>query len=44
MHRSENELRVGTLSQWEAIGQSLANIAPTASPAMGIPFILAIWG
>jgi amino acid transporter len=44
MHRSENELRVGTLSQWEAIGQSLANIAPTASPAMGIPFILAISG
>jgi amino acid transporter len=44
MHRSGNELQVGTLSQWEAIGQSLANIAPTATPAMGIPFILAISG
>ncbi len=44
MHRSSTELRAGTLSQWEAIGQSLANIAPTATPAMGVPFILALSG
>lgn len=43
MHRPSN-LPAGSLSQIEAIGQSLANIAPTATPAMGIPFILAISG
>jgi amino acid transporter len=44
MQRSQKGLRAGTLSQSEAIGQSLANIAPTATPAMGIPFILALSG
>jgi amino acid transporter len=44
MHSSGKGLRAGTISQWEAIGQSLANIAPTAAPAMAIPFILAISG
>jgi len=44
MHSGERGLRAETLSQWESIGQSLANIAPTAAPAMGVPFILAISG
>lgn len=42
--QSSKGLRAGTLSQSETIGQSLANIAPTAAPAMAVPFILAISG
>jgi amino acid transporter len=37
-------LNVGRLSQSEIIGQSLASIAPTATPAMSVPIILTISG
>ena len=38
------DLKSATVSQWESIGQSFASIAPTAAPAMGVPFVLAISG
>ena len=44
MRNDSEGLRAGSLSQWETIAQSLANIAPTATPAMGIPFLLALSG
>lgn len=44
MPRDRDGLRRGSLSQAEVIAQSLANIAPTATPAMGIPFLLALSG
>lgn len=44
MSRDREGLRRGSLSQLETIAQSLANIAPTATPAMGIPFLLALSG
>ncbi len=34
-------LRTGILSQWETLAQSLSSIAPTASPAMIIPLVIA---
>jgi len=45
---TETEHRTGLhsnkLSQWETIGQSLASIAPTATPAMVVPLVLAVSG
>ena len=40
----EPELQPEKLSQWETFGQSLANVAPTATPAMVIPLVLAACG
>jgi len=37
-------LRPGILSQWETLAQSLSSIAPTASPAMIIPLVIASSG
>ncbi len=37
-------LRSGILSQWETLAQSLSSIAPTASPAMIIPLVIAVSG
>ena len=37
-------LRSNRLSSWEAVGQSLATIAPTAGPALVIPLVLASAG
>jgi amino acid transporter len=34
-------LKTGILSQWETLAQSLSSIAPTASPAMIIPLVIA---
>jgi amino acid transporter len=38
------ELQAEKLSQWETFGQSLASVAPTATPAMVIPLVLAACG
>ncbi|HEY1257102.1 MAG TPA: APC family permease [Terracidiphilus sp.] len=38
------ELQAEILSQWETFGQSLASVAPTATPAMVIPLVLAACG
>jgi amino acid transporter len=37
-------LKTGRLSQWDMIAQSLANIAPTATPAMFVPMVIAASG
>jgi amino acid transporter len=37
-------LREGILSQWETTAQSLSNIAPTASPALILPLVIAASG
>ena len=37
-------LRIDTLSPLESLGQSIANIAPTATPAVVIPLVFAISG
>src|ERR1700684_1699428 len=37
-------LKTGILSQWETLAQSLSSIAPTASPAMIIPLVIATSG
>ena len=37
---NRQQLHVGHISQIEAIGQSLAGIAPTATPAMVVPLVL----
>jgi amino acid transporter len=37
-------LQSNKLSQWETIEQSLASIAPTATPAMVVPLVLAVSG
>ncbi len=37
-------LQTGVLSQWETLAQSLSSIAPTASPAMIIPLVIASSG
>jgi amino acid transporter len=42
--KSAGSLKVGQLSQWETIGQSLASIAPTGGPAMLIPLVLVTSG
>jgi len=39
-----SELQPEKLSQWETFGQSLASVAPTATPAMVIPLVLAACG
>jgi amino acid transporter len=41
---SRLELQPEKLSQWETFGQSLASVAPTATPAMVIPLVLAACG
>jgi amino acid transporter len=38
------ELQPEKLSPWETFGQSLASVAPTATPAMVIPLVLAACG
>lgn len=38
------QLRAEKLSQWETLGQSLASVAPTATPAMVAPLVLAASG
>jgi len=38
------ELQPEKLSQWETFGQSLASVAPTGTPAMVIPLVLAACG
>lgn len=38
------ELHAEKLSQWEILGQSLASVAPTATPAMVAPLVLAASG
>jgi amino acid transporter len=38
------QLRNGTLSQFESLGQSVANIAPTLTPALNISVVAAIAG
>jgi len=38
------ELQTAKLSQWETFGQSLASVAPTATPAMVIPLVIAACG
>ena len=42
--KSRGDLKSARLSQWETIGQSLANIAPTGGPAMLIPLVLVTSG
>jgi amino acid transporter len=37
-------LKNARLSQWDTIAQSLANIAPTATPAMFVPMVIAVSG
>ncbi len=37
-------LRQDSLSQWATLAQSLSSIAPTASPAMVIPLVIAVSG
>jgi amino acid transporter len=37
---NRQQLHVGHISQIEAIGQSLAGVAPTATPAMVVPLVL----
>jgi amino acid transporter len=37
-------LRRGALPQWATVAQSLSSIAPTASPAMVIPLVVAVSG
>ena len=37
-------LKSETLSPWETIGQSVANIAPTATPTVVIPLVFAVSG
>jgi amino acid transporter/pimeloyl-ACP methyl ester carboxylesterase len=37
-------LRQNSLSQWATLAQSLSSIAPTASPAMVIPLVIAVSG
>ncbi|SRR6266702_560197 len=37
-------LRQGILSQWGTLAQSLSSIAPTATPAMVIPLVIAVSG
>ncbi len=37
-------LKIGRLGQWDTIAQSLANIAPTATPAMFVPMVIAVSG
>jgi amino acid transporter len=37
-------LNPGVLSRWETLAQSLSSIAPTASPAMIIPLVIAVSG
>jgi amino acid transporter len=37
-------LRKGVLPQWATVAQSLSSIAPTASPAMVIPLVVAVSG
>jgi amino acid transporter len=37
-------LRQGVLSQWGTLAQSLSSIAPTASPAMVVPLVIAVSG
>jgi amino acid transporter len=38
------QLQAEKLSQWETLGQSLASVAPTATPAMVAPLVLAASG
>lgn len=38
------QLQTEKLSQWETLGQSLASVAPTATPAMVVPLVLAASG
>jgi len=42
--RQPTGLHEGRLSPWETLGQSLASIAPTATPAMVAPLVLAASG
>lgn len=37
-------LKAGVLTQWETIAQSLSSIAPTATPAMVLPLVIAVSG
>jgi amino acid transporter len=41
---SDYGLRRNALSQWGTLAQSLSSIAPTASPAMVIPLVIAVSG
>src|ERR1700722_17778813 len=40
----QTELKKGALSSWEVLAQSVANIAPSATPALIIPLVFASAG
>jgi amino acid transporter len=43
-HQPDYGLKRNALSQWGTLAQSLSSIAPTASPAMVIPLVIAVSG